>query len=60
MTQPAAPPSQTSPFVEEVILQGHIIDSLLFPKVLDEIITHGGSYTLRDISIGQRDFVEQP
>ena len=34
------------PFVEEVELQGHIIDSLLLPKVLDEILTHGG--TLRD------------
>jgi lysine-ketoglutarate reductase/saccharopine dehydrogenase-like protein (TIGR00300 family) len=40
-------------FVEEVVLQGHIIDSLLLPKVLDEILTHGGSYVLRDIRIGQ-------
>ena len=54
MTQPSGHPSQTPQFVEEVILQGHIIDSLILPKVLDEIITHGGSYTLRDISIGQR------
>jgi lysine-ketoglutarate reductase/saccharopine dehydrogenase-like protein (TIGR00300 family) len=48
--------SQSSPpaFVEEVLLQGHIIDSLLLPKVLDEIITHGGSYVLREIHIGQR------
>jgi lysine-ketoglutarate reductase/saccharopine dehydrogenase-like protein (TIGR00300 family) len=56
MTHPAAPtPSASAPaFVEEVILQGHIIDSLLLPKVLDEIITHGGSYVIRDIHIGQR------
>src|SRR6476660_5989307 len=40
--------------VEEVQLQGHIIDSLLLPKVLDEILTHGGTYTLKDIRIGQR------
>lgn len=40
-------------FVEEVELQGHIIDSLLLPKVLDEILTHGGSYTLKEIQIGQ-------
>ncbi len=39
--------------VEEVELQGHIIDSLLLPKVLDEILTHGGSYILKDIRIGQ-------
>jgi lysine-ketoglutarate reductase/saccharopine dehydrogenase-like protein (TIGR00300 family) len=41
-------------FVEEVELQGHIIDSLLLPKVLDEILTRGGTYVLKDIRIGQR------
>src|SRR6202011_4801874 len=46
--------STSAGFVEEVELAGHIIDSLLLPKVLDEIITHGGSYVLRDIRIGQR------
>lgn len=40
--------------VEEVEIQGHIIDSLLLPKVLDEILTHGGSFLLKDIQIGQR------
>ena len=42
------------PFVEEVELHGHIIDSLLLPKVLDEILTQGGFYILKDIRIGQR------
>src|SRR5439155_13657091 len=42
------------PLVEEVELQGHIIDSLLLPKVLDEILTHGGTYVIKDIRIGQR------
>src|SRR5712672_2925532 len=41
-------------FVEEVELQGHIIDSLILPKVLDEILTHGGSYVIKDIRVGQR------
>jgi lysine-ketoglutarate reductase/saccharopine dehydrogenase-like protein (TIGR00300 family) len=41
-------------FVEEVELQGHIIDSLLLPKVLDEVLTGGGSYVIKDIRIGQR------
>jgi lysine-ketoglutarate reductase/saccharopine dehydrogenase-like protein (TIGR00300 family) len=41
-------------FVEEVEIQGHIIDSLILPKVLDEVLTHGGSYVLKDIRIGQR------
>jgi lysine-ketoglutarate reductase/saccharopine dehydrogenase-like protein (TIGR00300 family) len=51
---PAMPNPSTSDFVEEVELQGHIIDSLLLPKVLDEILTRGGSYVLKDIRIGQR------
>jgi lysine-ketoglutarate reductase/saccharopine dehydrogenase-like protein (TIGR00300 family) len=42
------------PYVEEVELQGHIIDSLLLPKVLDEILTRGGSYVLKDIQIGRQ------
>ena len=48
-------PATSAPagFVEEVELSGHIIDSLLLPKVLDEILTRGGSYHLKDIRIGQ-------
>jgi lysine-ketoglutarate reductase/saccharopine dehydrogenase-like protein (TIGR00300 family) len=49
-----APETAASPgFVEEVEIQGHIIDSLILPKVLDEILTHGGSFVLKDIRIGQ-------
>jgi lysine-ketoglutarate reductase/saccharopine dehydrogenase-like protein (TIGR00300 family) len=39
---------------EEVQLHGHIIDSLLLPKVLDTILTRGGSYVIKDMKIGQR------
>ncbi len=46
--------TQVPEFVEEVELQGHIIDSLLLPKVLDEILTHGGTYVVKDIKFGQR------
>jgi lysine-ketoglutarate reductase/saccharopine dehydrogenase-like protein (TIGR00300 family) len=46
-------PASAGP-VEEVEIQGHIIDSLILPKVLDEILTHGGSYVLKDIRLGQR------
>src|SRR5436309_6245258 len=52
MTQSHTP--SPGPAVEEVELQGHIIDSLLLPKVLDEILTHGGTYVLKTIRIGQR------
>ncbi len=48
-------PTPTSPdYVEDVQVEGHIIDSLLLPKILDEILTRGGSYVIRDIQIGQR------
>ncbi len=43
-----------NPAVEEVEIQGHIIDSLILPKILDEILLHGGSYELKEIDIGQR------
>ena len=39
-------------FVEEVELAGHIIDSLILPKVLDEISALGGRFEILDISIG--------
>src|SRR3954469_21715391 len=40
--------------VEEVEIQGHIIDSLLLPKILDEILMQGGTYVIKDIRVGQR------
>jgi len=44
----------TPSFTEEVELQGHIIDSLLLPKVLDEILTRGGSFVIKEIRVGQK------
>ena len=41
-------------FSEQVELRGHIIDSLTLPKVLDEILTYGGSFTIREIRIGKQ------
>jgi lysine-ketoglutarate reductase/saccharopine dehydrogenase-like protein (TIGR00300 family) len=42
------------PYFEEVEIQGHIIDSLLLPKILDEIITRGATFVIKDIRVGQR------
>ena len=39
-------------FCEDVELAGHIIDSLLLPKVLDEITGLGGEYQSQEIRIG--------
>jgi hypothetical protein len=37
-------------FSAQIELRGHFIDSLLLPKVLDEILTCGGTFTGRDVS----------
>src|SRR5882672_6191442 len=41
-------------FSEQIELRGHIIDSLILPKVLDEILTYGGVFTIREIKIGKQ------
>ena len=41
-------------FSEQIELRGHIIDSLILPKVLDEILTYGGSFKIREIRIGKQ------
>ena len=40
--------------VEHVEMRGHIIDSLLLPKVLDAILTRGGQYHIHELSLGER------
>lgn len=38
---------------EEVVLEGHIIDSLIFSKVLDELLRAGGQFKILEVRIGQ-------
>lgn len=38
--------------VEEVEVRGHIIDSLLLPKILDRILQMGGAFEIRECVIG--------
>ena len=40
-------------FIEEVEVSGHIIDSLILPKVLDLVTSHGGSFRIKTITVGQ-------
>jgi lysine-ketoglutarate reductase/saccharopine dehydrogenase-like protein (TIGR00300 family) len=40
-------------FVEDVEVRGHIIDSLILPKILDRITVGGGSFRIKEITIGQ-------
>ncbi len=51
------PPRRKDPepkrHVEEVEVSGHIIDSLILPKVLDVITSHGGTFQIKQMSVGQ-------
>jgi lysine-ketoglutarate reductase/saccharopine dehydrogenase-like protein (TIGR00300 family) len=40
--------------VEEVEVRGHIVDSLLLPKILDRILQMGGTFEIRECKIGAR------
>jgi lysine-ketoglutarate reductase/saccharopine dehydrogenase-like protein (TIGR00300 family) len=46
-------PAGAGQFVEEVEVRGHIIDSLILPKILDSIAGSGGSFKIKEIMIGQ-------
>ncbi len=39
---------------ETIELRGHIIDSLILPKVLDQILTRGAEFKIVEIKIGQK------
>lgn len=47
-------PVDQAMFSQEIERRGHIIDSLTWPKVLDEILSHGGNFKIREIQIGQQ------
>lgn len=51
-TLPKAPMATTR-YVEDVEISGHIIDSLILPKVLDCITAAGGAFQIKQISVGQ-------
>ena len=39
---------------ETIELRGHIIDSLILPKVLDQIVTRGANFAISEIKIGKK------
>lgn len=41
-------------FSETIELRGHIIDSLILPKVLDEILKRGSTFKIDEVHIGQK------
>lgn len=50
----ATSPPPRARAVEEVEVRGHIIDSLLLPKILDRILQMGGTFEIRECRIGSR------
>ncbi len=44
----------TRPVVEHVVMTGHIVDSLLLPKVLDAILSRGGRYHIEEFKLGEK------
>jgi lysine-ketoglutarate reductase/saccharopine dehydrogenase-like protein (TIGR00300 family) len=52
--RPASPEQpEAGVHVEDVRIKGHIIDSLILPKVLDSICAYGGTFRIKRIAIGQ-------
>lgn len=54
MSEAATPARPVGVAVEEVEVHGHIIDSLLLPKILDRILQMGGTFEIRECRIGSR------
>jgi lysine-ketoglutarate reductase/saccharopine dehydrogenase-like protein (TIGR00300 family) len=53
MQSHSTPSLTTDMTCQDVELRGHIIDSLILPKVLDAITSGGGSFRIKHIAIGQ-------
>jgi lysine-ketoglutarate reductase/saccharopine dehydrogenase-like protein (TIGR00300 family) len=53
MRAEAATVGVDNPWVEDVQISGHIIDSLILPKILDLITAGGGAFRIKQITIGQ-------
>ena len=47
-------PADRPAYVEHVEMTGHIVDSLLLPKVLDAILSRGGTYHIDALRLGEK------
>jgi lysine-ketoglutarate reductase/saccharopine dehydrogenase-like protein (TIGR00300 family) len=55
--EPESSPGTSAAFrgaTDEIEVRGHIVDSLLLPKILDRILQMGGSFEIRECRIGER------
>src|SRR5918911_171757 len=42
------------PYSETIELRGHIIDSLVLPQIMDEVMDRGGEFVIQQIDVGRR------
>ncbi len=47
-------PSQEALLAKVVEIRGHIIDSLILPRILDEVMDLGGEFTIQAIEVGRQ------
>src|SRR6516164_9118565 len=47
-------PAKGAGAVDEIEVRGHIVDSLLLPKILDRILQMGGTFEIHECQIGVR------
>jgi lysine-ketoglutarate reductase/saccharopine dehydrogenase-like protein (TIGR00300 family) len=52
--KPAAQIASPPGAIDEIEVRGHIVDSLLLPKILDRILQMGGSFEIHECKIGVR------
>ncbi len=38
---------------EQIVLEGHLLDSLLLSKILDIVLREGGQFILKEITVGE-------
>jgi len=53
MSDSSATAKRPYPFVEEIVLRGHIIDSLILPRTFDIIMDLGGDFKVEEIQVGR-------
>src|SRR5919197_5215404 len=41
-------------FSETIELRGHIIDSLVLPQIMDEVMARGGEFLIQQVDVGRR------
>lgn len=52
--QPLPANDRAETFSDVIELRGHIIDSLVLPQIMEEVMDRGGEFTIQQIDVGRR------